>query len=95
MREEDITGENSGVDFTYYSTYPVVTLLEGDNKYKKGCFQEVEVAGETGGWPDVGAFKQDSQSTVMMQFNFIYSKYYNCLFGIQTISVTAALVADK
>jgi hypothetical protein len=33
----------------------MVILLEGDNKYKEGPFEEGEVAGETGEWVDLGA----------------------------------------
>jgi hypothetical protein len=33
-----------------------VILLEGDNKYKEGPFQEGEVLGETREWVDLGAF---------------------------------------
>jgi hypothetical protein len=32
-----------------------VILLEGDNKYKEGLFQDREVLGETGDWLDLGA----------------------------------------
>jgi hypothetical protein len=37
----------------------MVILLEGDNKYKEGSFQEGEVLGETGEWLDLGALDLD------------------------------------
>ena len=34
----------------------VVILQNGDNKYKKGPFEDGEVAGETGEWLDLDTF---------------------------------------
>ncbi len=43
----------------------MVILLEGDNKYKEGPFEEGEVAGETGEWVDIGAFDQEFSENVV------------------------------
>ena len=37
----------------------MVILLEGDNKYKEGPYQDGDVLGETGDWLDLGAIDLD------------------------------------
>jgi hypothetical protein len=39
--------------------FQIVILLEDDNKYKEGLFQDGEVLGETGEWLDLGAINLD------------------------------------
>jgi hypothetical protein len=42
----------------------MVILLEGDNNYKDGSFQEGEVLGETGEWVDLKAFELHLPETI-------------------------------
>ena len=53
----------------------MVILLEGDNKYKEGPFQDGELLGETGDWLDLGALDLDltenTENTTTLRFLLI------------------------